>query len=93
MPYEKEEDERSENQPTPEVRAEDKLVCTMPYEKEEDERSENQPTHEVRAESKLVWTMPYEKEEDERSDVNWDRFAVRGYEIWLLGQLLYYCLS
>ena len=42
MPYEKEEDERSENQPTPEVRAEDKLVCTMPYEKEEDERSENQ---------------------------------------------------
>ena len=26
--------------PTHEVRAEDKLVCTMPYEKEEDERSE-----------------------------------------------------
>ena len=42
MPYEKEEDERSENQPTHEVRAEGKLVWTMPYEKEDDERSENQ---------------------------------------------------
>ena len=27
-------------EPTNEVRAEDKLVCSMPYEKEEDERSE-----------------------------------------------------
>ena len=37
--------------------------------------------------------MPYEKEEDELSDVNWDRFAVRGYESRILGQLLYYCLN